>query len=47
MATAPLDTGFTARELAVSERAAALLWIVSGMLLALLVLWSTGPHGIA
>jgi hypothetical protein len=47
MATAPLDTGFTPRELAASERAAAMLWIVSGALLGLIVLWSTGPHGLA
>jgi hypothetical protein len=44
MAAAPLTTPFTLRELEVSEHAATLLWIVSGMLLALLVVWSTGPH---
>jgi hypothetical protein len=46
MSSAPLDTPFTIRELEISRQAAGLLWIASGLLLGVLVLWSTGPHGL-
>jgi hypothetical protein len=43
----PLSPAFTRRELRHSGYAAACLWLISGALLALLVAWSTGPHGLA
>ena len=47
MAEQPWTPAFTRRELRYSGYAAAGLWLLSGALLALLVVWSTGPHGLA
>lgn len=43
MASQPLDTFYTRRELAVGGYVAAGLWVLSATLLALLAAWSTGP----
>ncbi len=45
MATQPLPC-YTPRELECGRRIAAALWCLTAALLALLAVWSSGPHGL-
>jgi hypothetical protein len=44
MAAQPLPTGYTRRELTFGRQVAAGLWILSGVLVVLLVLWMSGAR---
>lgn len=45
MASQPLRTPFTSRELTIGRHVATALWIVSGALLLMLLVWSLRPLG--